>query len=233
MVDDESKSLIRRYWLELGFYQKNSFFLNDLDDLESYLSTINIYLETEEQKRLDQLHDETKHLCDSSRSEAFAEYYPYEWEQIFAVHLRRSVIVTIMSMLEDHLNTACSCVAIMVETPFSNNGRKGSIIEHAKKFLAEFGKFKNPKGHEWKAIIDIYKLRNVIVHSNGKLDDEKNNDRIIKFINASPGISVSSSGAIVITPDFCFFVLKNIRDFIDKLHREQDVIRRNILQQLV
>jgi hypothetical protein len=229
LEDDEA---LRSYWLETGFFTINSIFIENLNELDSYLFTINDYLKAEEQRQIEKLNEDTKHLSDSVRSELFADNFPYEWEQVFGVHLRRSFIVTLMSMAEDHLTTFCSCVESLIDAPISNKDMKGSIIERAKKFLEAIGKFKKPKDHEWKLLIDIYKLRNALVHNGGRIEGVNDEKRLVKFIKDRPEISISSYGKVDINTEFCEFALKKVRDFFDQLHKEQEKVRCNLLVEL-
>ena len=99
---------------------------------------------------------------------------------------RNSFLVQIFSFFEKKLKEICLEHYKITETVFSINDLKGnSDIEKAKKYLTKTCSIKfselNP---EWNFMNDIRKIRNIIVHSQGEINQLHNDWKTIwNFIN--------------------------------------------------
>lgn len=226
-----SEDDIYKYWLEDGFGIFNSLFEENIRELRGYLSCMDGYLKAEEQREITQLEEASNKLHEAHRGEYFAEHYPYEWERIFAHHLRHSFITALMSLTEDHLNSFCNNTALLLKSPITHKDLKGSILETGWKYLKSLALFQEPKDHEWKVVVDIYKLRNAIVHNGGRIEGALNEARLKTFIRDAPGISIPSLGMLSITNEFCLFALERVETLFKELHNQQETLRLRLIEQ--
>lgn len=222
---------IYEYWLQEGFSMYNTIFDENLEELKHYLDSIDGYLKAEEKRELGKLEEAAEKIPAEYRSEFFADHYPYEWEQIFAYHLRHSFVIALMALTEDHLNSFCRNTATLLKSPITHEDLKGSLMETGRKFLDAFANFSTPKEHEWKVVVDIYKLRNAIVHNGGRIEGAPNEARLKAFVRDAPGISIPSAGMLRIDKDFCLFAIDKVEGLFKELHNQQEGLRRRLYEE--
>jgi hypothetical protein len=225
---DEMKMISRKILIESGDHLAGWLIHESIKELELFLNTIENFIEKEEKRDIENFNEYLKTIPEGDREEFLADCYPYQWEQVLGNHLRNSFLVTIMSITEDSLNRICTQITTMVDSAISNSDLKGSILEASKKYLQAMGNFKNPSEHHWANIIDMYKLRNVIVHNGGILEGAQNEKRIRAFMKKAPGITNPSTGVLKLDKEFCLYAIDQVKDFFAILDLEQNNLRNKL-----
>lgn len=228
----EINEFARKILIEHGDHIAGWLISESLNELELFLRTIESFIEKEEKRELESLNKYLETIHVAERGEVFADHYPYEWQQILGAHFRSSFIITLMSVTEDSLNRICTQVSTMLDTSISNKDIKGSILEASQKYLQAIGKFEAPPEHIWATVVNLYKVRNVIVHNGGMLEGAPNEKRIRAFMEKAPGISNPSAGLIKLNKEFCFYALQQVKALFSILHAEQERLRLEIKKTL-
>jgi len=122
-----------------------------LDGLDDYLEILESFLRSQLQEYdTDELSNHTN-----------------EFEDL----LRKSFFVSLYVFLENELNKDCKRLQQSIgNTTLSLENAKGKGIERAKSYLTQIGcQFPFDKSREWQEIKCFNKLRNHIIHNNGKI----------------------------------------------------------------
>jgi hypothetical protein len=188
----------------------------NLDELRMFLGTLETFIEQEESQEIAALE---KHAAGSD-GEFWARHYPYQWQQIIGSQLRKSFVVSLISLAEFHLGLLCRDVATLTQAKITHEDIKGSMFTRARKFLETFAAFTSPIGSEWEMIGDVCALRNSIVHNAALVDLDKNTQRLEAFMQRAPGISIPSAGMLELQKEFCDFALNGVETFIENLHEQ-------------
>lgn len=189
---------------------------DNLEELHLFLGSLEGFIEQEEKREVAALE---KYARDND-GEFWAEHYPYQWQQIIGSQLRKSFVVSLMSLAEFHLGILCRDVATITEAKITHEDLKGSMFTRARKFLEHFAGFVSPSQSDWERISDLYALRNSIVHNAALVDIDKNSSRLEAFMQRAPGISIPSAGMLEMKKEFCVFALDRVEAFIEALHQQ-------------
>lgn len=190
---------------------------DNLDELRLFRGTLEKFIEEEEAREVAALE---KHARGAGDGEFWAEHYPYQWQQIIGSQLRKSFVVSLMSLAEFHLGLLCRDVAAVTESKITHEDLKGSLFIRAKKFLETFAQFEAPSQAQWELIGDLYALRNSIVHNAALVDIDRHWGRLEVFMNRAPGISVPSAGMLQMEKEFCAFAFDGVNSFFEILHQQ-------------
>lgn len=188
----------------------------DLDELRLFLNTLDDFIEQEEKRQVAELEIHAK----PNDGEFWANYYPYQWQQIIGNRLRESFIVSLISLCEFHFGLICRDVAVVTNTKITHEDLRGGIFVRARKFIDAFTSFKSPSQTDWETISDFYILRNSIVHNASLVDNGRNSERLQAFIKRAPGISNPSIGMLVIKKEFCVYALERVDAVINELQQQ-------------
>jgi len=109
----------------------------------------------------------------------------HKLEDIFPNMLRRSFFVAIYSLIEAQLNAICHdqerTKGLQLSVEDSTNSDKS--IGRARKYLVKEAKICFPDSPEWNKLRDYQKLRNCIVHNEGRLESgHKKHDRARRYL---------------------------------------------------
>lgn len=176
--------------------------------------------ESELEHRLDELNDYLEILNDFLKSQL--QKYDREEITIDADELedlmQKSFIVSLYAFLERELDKDCKQLQRSIgNTTFSLEDAKGKTLERAKSYLTEIGcRFPFDKNEYWQEIRSFNKLRNLIIHNNGKIT----NDHIRKYVEQAKGLSIFTSfreDYIVVEYEFCKHALSIVGEFLTSL----------------
>jgi len=149
----------------------------------------------------------------------------HKLENIFPNMLRRSFFVAIYSLIERQLNGICREQERSKGLPKQLekvDKPPDQSIRRADKYLTDVAKIRFPESSEWEELLKYQKLRNCIVHNEGKLEGmRKREDKaeLKQYIEDSHGfLALSSYGdEIIFRKGFCEKVLQVSRRFFTDL----------------
>lgn len=114
---------------------------------------------------------------------------------IFPYIMRNSLFITLYSLLEHELDHLCRylCEEYNYSIKFSDYREKNGI-QRAKCYLKKIARIDFPdKTSSWDSIANYNRIRNLIVHNNGKLDATQNAKKVRDFIERSSLIEITES----------------------------------------
>jgi len=134
----------------------------------------------------------------------------------FANIFRKSFFSNLYGFFESQLEQLCHSLEKLCHTVENHIGmphwsadkQRGSILEAAKPFLKEIG-FPTSNGL-WQEIIQYRRLRNCIVHAEGKLSGAKEERELRQYIDRSKTLSLNDD-EIILSKSFCEEALLTIR----------------------
>ena len=221
---DDSADLIADFYrselIDTRCAFSHSFANEGLEELRFFFATMEGFIENEKKKEISQLNEHAQKLLEDSRSKFWAYHFPYWWQTIFASRLRSSLIISLMSALEEHLSSVCKEVRIIVRGVISYDDLKGSLFERSRKFLETFGEFQKPRQRLWELVGYFYNIRNIFIHNGGILEGSVPEKRIRHLMKQVPGLSNPSMGVFEIERSFCEFTIETISEFFKELQSE-------------
>ena len=156
-----------------------------------------------------------------SKLDPFVEdFFAEEYDKIktFQRYFRYSLVVLIFSILEYFLREACDIVKRFKKLELSPNDLKGQGIERVKNFIVKACKIPFPSNSsEWNFIQDLLKVRNCIVHANGKVDEYKEPEKLKDIINRIDHLALDQHGYVIIKKELLFKLLNNIKEPLNKV----------------
>lgn len=192
-------------------------FNDDLKELKLYRGTLEAFIQNEESKDVAALE---KH-AEPGDGEFWSYHYPYQWQDVIGSQLRKSFLVSLLSLAEFHMGLLCRDVAEVVEARIKCDDLRGnSVFARARKYLEAFGNFQSPAQAVWEIIGDLYALRNSIVHNAASVDNDRNSARIQSLEHKAPGISFPSAGVVDLKSEFSVFAIEKVEGFLNDLHQE-------------
>ncbi|MFL6214210.1 MAG: hypothetical protein ACJ74J_10015 [Blastocatellia bacterium] len=114
------------------------------------------------------------------------------FEYLFPNLQRRSALITLFSFFEHELDALCDLFIRTEKILVSLNDMRGTGIDRSILFLIKIVGLPVDKNTAlWQEIKNVQKIRNLIVHNDGKLKDRSGNavGDLIKYIGASPHLS--------------------------------------------
>ncbi|MBW2334601.1 MAG: hypothetical protein JRF06_05810 [Deltaproteobacteria bacterium] len=197
---------------------------SNLRDLSYFLRTIEKFIDDGE-------HTETEEIVRRYKDRAvdWSEEHPWWWQGVLGVQLRQSFIVSLISAAENHVRYVCESVRTICKLPLSLKHLKGGWIQSSRRLLINLAGFSSPHESSWEKLGGIYLIRNVIVHSGGRIEEPK---RIEKLQKNAPGISVEGS-FLAIDSEFCEFAHDAVKGFFEQLHDQYRERCRELSQDIV
>lgn len=202
-----------------------------------YLQSMENFLDVEAHK-LDEEFKHEKEEADKRVSEQLREYkeifhdeygnlstlaYFSDRVDEFANILRKSFFLNLYGFFESQLEQLCHSLENYDNMPqWPTDSKLGSILDLAKPFLKEIG---FPLGYRvWQEITHYRRLRNCIVHSEGRIDRFRDETTLRRYIIDRTGSLTFNGNEIVLKKEFCEEALCTVRD---------DFYRRDLLLALV
>lgn len=157
------------------------------------------------------------------------EYFFFEeehkLEDIFPNMLRRSFFVAIYSLIERQLNEICREQERSkgLSKPLEKVDRPpDQSIRRAKKYLMDVAKIRFPGSSEWEELLKYQKLRNCIVHNEGRfkgIRKQEDKEELKQYIEDSHDfLALNSDGdEIIFRKGFCEKVLQVSHGFFTDL----------------
>ncbi|WLR52447.1 hypothetical protein LC040_05975 [Bacillus tianshenii] len=187
----------------------------ELDTLLNYYFEVERNINANKDKFIDETKLQTYGLSEQDIKE-FWDFHIDKYEELnklFPNLLRRSILINAYSILESCL---CSTYKyIEANYPELQNiriSKKISTIEKIKEKMTQGLDFNFPQTEQWFNILKYKNIRNKVIHALGKVSKE---DWAYRDVQELPNVTIDIySKEIVIEKDFCFFVIKDISDFL-------------------
>jgi hypothetical protein len=203
----EIKTLFK-HWIELDFRY-----------LEEYASTIENLLATEVEELSARVKKKAAKLTEEEEKELYDFYSDDFWllSQVFPNKLRLSLFVICYAFLESRLQTLCLNLKVKFGHKIGIEEIKGKGIFRSRIYLEKVIGVNFPeKSSQWQDIMIYNRIRNSIVHSDGRLDAEKENQVKI-FIDQKKWIELDTSKRIQLLGTFYQEVIETLEKFFDEL----------------
>ncbi len=210
--------------MRIGIFQRG--IRDDIDLFKIHVNGIENYLKKEVDD-LENYHEErTKNYTEEEKEEYYEFYCDDYWllNEVFPNFQRKSELISIYTLLENHLNVLCSVYEKHSNHSIKVKDLKGNgIIDTARKYLIKVIGINFPLNNEWSEVKTIQRIRNLFVHNDGKLKGSEEEKRPIKsYIDSSPFLDLDQSERILIRKGFTEHCLDIFRSFFDDLFAEID-----------
>lgn len=145
----------------------------------------------------------------------------WKFDEVFPKILRNSFLVTCHSYLEHKLNDYCRYLRKDHALLLDVNDLKGSGIERASKYLKLVAKLDFPDtNHSWNEIMYLNKIRNFIVHNEGRLNDSKKAKAVRDYISRhSDLLSLDERETIILTGGYCKYIIDILMAFFNTFNK--------------
>ena len=192
----------------------------DIRNLREYVRKLEDVLRNELEKFNLRVEEETSKLPEHQKEEFYNFCSGEYWQltEVFPHIFRSSLFVTCYSFFEHELNELCGYFHKHQSCPIKINDLKGDGIFRAKIYLKKVVGIEFPdQSTSWEDIVDYNKIRNIIVHNNGKLDDSQKSKRIEEFIKKKSSIKLNNLKFIKFNDNFSLEIISTIKEFLDEL----------------
>lgn len=188
-------------------------------DFNNYVLKMEEFLEIEVDNFNENFDKRTEGWSEQDKNE-YGEHISDEYWTLAETHpnfLRCSMFINIYSFFEKELKNLCKFNKKHVNNNQIPYPQKISAIAKSLIYLKQcYGVDFSKEIKEWEKIDGVYrKIRNIIVHDGGEIEREKM-DEITSLFEGMP-IKISSTGELLPQKELCFFFLKDITVFFNKL----------------
>lgn len=189
------------------------------DSLAAYLDIIEDQFENVrklEQNRIPQ--NKTVGLSEEEFSERQSEiqFFENRYERDFPSKIRYSFVVLLYIVLETRLRAACDEISKRRSLELRESDLKGAAIERARYFLKKVAKLPSGDQMVGQWLSDFQKVRDCIVHTNGKIEKSNDEKRLNELCNKSLGLS-SDAGSLMIERHYCTKTLEMTKSYFGHL----------------
>jgi hypothetical protein len=189
------------------------------DSLADYLDIIEVQFESVrklERNRIPQnppagLSEEEFAECQSE-----IQFFEDRYERDFPSKIRYSFVVLLYIVLETRLRAACDEITKRRSLEKKESEIRGAALERAKAFLKKVAKLPSGDQMIWEWLIDFQKVRDCIVHTNGRVEKSRDKDRLNHLCNENVGLS-SEAGSLMIERHYCTKTLEMTKSYFEHL----------------
>lgn len=147
----------------------------------------------------------------------------------FPDHIRAYFLVSLYAYLEQELISICKTIAKRTDSPLRLNDIKGTGIFLAQKYLKKVARIEFPDKDadtEWREISKLNRIRNLIVHTGGIIEDESTAKEIREYVAHTAGLELENTTRLRISDIYLGHVLDVLKGFFDKLFMSGEVDRK-------
>jgi hypothetical protein len=154
--------------------------------------------------------------------EEFAEYqseiqfFEDRYERDFPSKIRYSFVVLLYIVLETRLRAVCDEISKRRSLELRESDLKGASIERAKAFLEKVATLPSGDRMAWQWLRDFQKVRDCIVHTNGRIERSRDKDRLNHLCNENMGLS-SEAGSLMIERHYCTKMIEITKSYFGRL----------------
>ena len=149
------------------------------------------------------------------------QFFEDRYERDFPSKIRYSFVVLLYIVFETRLRAACDEISKRRSLEKKENDLRGATLEHAKAFLKKVAKLPCADQMVWQWLIDFQKVRDCIVHTNGRVEKSKDKDRLNHLCNENVGLS-SEAGSLMIERHYCTKTLEMTKSYFGHLFDSAD-----------
>jgi hypothetical protein len=106
-------------------------------------------------------------------------------------------------------------------SPLKASDLRGGLLERNRKWLNALAGFMHPDDRSWNLIYEIRDVRNCIVHTNSRIWEAKNPERLRLLAGSLPGLAAPSD-VLELSREFSTYALISVRDFVLALYDEAE-----------
>lgn len=205
----EMKKQMLKTWIRIG-----------LDELSECSSSLESSMETEK-KDLSNWIDKQLSKLTTEQKEEMADWYSDDYWKIAEVIpniLRSSLFVSYYSFLESRLLVICQHLKQDHNYKLDPDDLRDTGIFRAKTYLKKVAGIKFPDNtRSWNEIVSYNRIRNLIVHDEGRVPEGSSAKKIESFIKKKKWLKIDNMNRISFPEDFSAEVTKTLKDFIDEV----------------
>ena len=139
------------------------------------------------------------------------------YERDFPSKMRYSFLVLLHIIFETRLLSACNEISRRRNIDIKEKQLKGPPIERANIFLRRIVHIFPKNQKPWQTLSDLQKVRDCIVHANGKVSESRDKKHFEDVFSKDIGVSVDDSGYLKIERRYCEHSLDATKAFFNDL----------------
>lgn len=194
----------------------------EVESIRIYLGTVAASFQREFERfeahvseRAADMDEDTRERCMEDCAETAHEltrHFPtFAWQTSF---------VSVYTLLEDDMLAIARTLGQHLGITLDPDDLKDRGIFAAKKFLESLCGISFPEGgRPWQEVLHYNRLRNVIVHSRGRVRGMKNERPIRNYVRGTKSLSLDNLDRLEVSRQFCFEVLDNVEGFLEALFK--------------
>jgi hypothetical protein len=194
--------------------------LMGLDELSECSDSLESSLKTEKEK-VSARFDKMLSSLTAEEQEDVADWYGEEYSKIAEVIpniVRSSLFVSYYSFLERRLLAICWHLKHDLDYKLDASDLRDTGIFRARTYLKKVAGIKFPDDtHSWNEIVFYNRIRNLIVHEEGRIPKGSSAKAIKSFIKRKKWLKVDNMNRVCFPKDFSVEVTRNLKDFIEKV----------------
>lgn len=144
------------------------------------------------------------------------QFFEERYESDFPSKFRYSFLVLLLIVVETRLRAACNEITKRRDLELKEKDLKGVAIERAKTFLDKVANVPVRDQEAWQWLKDFQKVRDCIVHANGRIEVSRDKKRLKELCKKDFGLSIDA-GSLMIEHEYCTKTLKIAQSFFDQL----------------
>jgi len=196
----------------------------DLDNLDAYVYEITDAFEKRTQEFVEKVEQKAKSMPVDERDEWYEWNSEHHWilTEVFPGIYKNSLFITIHAYLESTLAQLCKILEEDNAKLKKLKDLTGNGIELYQEYIKIVQEIDFPdQSREWNQISIYRKVRNFLVHQDGRLDDSKNAKNIRQFANRKPEfLTIDKNNQIVLSTACHLDFINTIRKFFDKFYKQ-------------
>lgn len=181
-----------------------------LDELKVYLNEVQNFI------KITHINLQSNRFQDLD-SEAL-ENLKYHFEHTQGEILRKSIIISIVILLEAEIGTYCKDFRKHKKLSIGYNDFKGDLLDKFKTFTSKLLQADfNFQGTLWQDIVGLYDIRNSLVHNCGLVSDFGKRKTIESFISRNKSFEIDDNERIYISHQACLDSIKIVEMFFNEI----------------
>lgn len=186
------------------------------NQIEAYAETIDLFINREikeTEKRYEEEYAKTKPKEQNMIEDMYLDDLIL-LENLFPKILWSSLFATCYSVLEYELNSICRNIRSIKQLSLKPSDLKNIGIFQSQLYLKKVVGIKFPdRERPWQNIKYYNRIRNAIIHNEGRLSDSNNDKKTKDYIITNPSLSFDETDAVVLTRKFILEVIETIKSF--------------------
>lgn len=180
-----------------------------------YARSVERLVDQAEQEELRSLEPQAESLPEHDRQEFWAWNYPVHWDEVVRTTFRASTVTAFISFIETTITHTASDVRRITQETLKVNNFHGGQIQKCVLYLKRFGAFEITEA-VMLPLDGIVQVRNVLVHTNGYLDQSDRSNKVRGMIGRVPGLN-EDSGRISVGKDYVEYCLATGQELLSLL----------------